>query len=89
MQQLVKSRHNARRALTLSMTWVKGNPREKPRSSSGNSFSSADLQALLKQIHNDWHKRTLSAMHKFLDAVTNIINFSVSLPCLNVSDLPS
>lgn len=89
MQQLIKARHNARRALASSMTWVKGNTREKARASSGNSFSSVDLQALIKQIHNDWHKRTLSAMHKFIDAVTDIANFSVSLQCPNVSYLPS
>lgn len=79
MQQLIDARQNARRALISSMTWVKSHPREKLQSASKPSLSSADLQGLIKQIHNDWHKSTLSTLHQFLEAVSNVINFAVSL----------
>lgn len=76
MQQLVESRKEARRALTSSMTWAKGRPNA--QHSGKQSVSAAELQALIRQIHDEWHKRTLSALHQFLDSVVNIIKHSVS-----------
>lgn len=85
MLELVERRQAARRALRSAMTWTKVAKRQASHSASGHPTSRATVVTIVKQAHGEWHRRVHSIMQDFLDAVFEIVSFSVSLVPLGLA----